>query len=36
MGREENVRDWFPEDDEDFSESVEDQEDAMRQWHGKS
>lgn len=34
MAREENVRDWYPEDDEETSESVDDQKARVRQWYG--
>lgn len=27
-------QDWYPETDEDFSESVEEQEHRMREWNG--
>lgn len=34
MGREENTRDWYPEDDEETSQDVDGQKAKMRQWYG--
>jgi hypothetical protein len=30
-----NPEDWTPEEDEDFSSTIEQQEDEMRQWYGR-